>query len=189
MSQSSLCYCVGCGEDITFDLALIERYGCEVFAFDPTPRAAHHVRRVAGHQAKYHFKPVGIWSTDGTVKFFEPRNAAEVSHSITNLQSTSSYITVPVVTLSGALEENSHSRLSLLKLDIEGAEANVLDSILKSAVEIDILLVEFDGLARAGVAELRRARSIMGRLLRRGYEVFWIEGRNVTLTLTRPARA
>ena len=29
----------GVGEDASFDLGIIERFGCSVFAFDPTPRA------------------------------------------------------------------------------------------------------------------------------------------------------
>ena len=39
LTANSVCYCVGVGEDITFDLGLIDRFGCEVYAFDPTPRS------------------------------------------------------------------------------------------------------------------------------------------------------
>ena len=39
LREDWICYCGGVGEDITFDLGLIERYGCTVHAFDPTPRA------------------------------------------------------------------------------------------------------------------------------------------------------
>lgn len=34
LDKNSICYCVGVGEDITFDLELIKRFDCQVYAFD-----------------------------------------------------------------------------------------------------------------------------------------------------------
>lgn len=45
LDHSSVCYCAGVGEDVSFDLALIKKFGCEVLAFDPTPRAIEYVRK------------------------------------------------------------------------------------------------------------------------------------------------
>ena len=39
LSRDSVCYCVGVGEDISFDLGLIRQFRCQIYAFDPTPRA------------------------------------------------------------------------------------------------------------------------------------------------------
>ena len=64
LRKSSICYCAGVGEDITFDISLIESVGCEVFAFDPTPRAAEHVGLAAAGVEQFHFYPVGLWSSD-----------------------------------------------------------------------------------------------------------------------------
>src|SRR3982751_577839 len=47
LDSSSVCYCAGVGTDVSFDLGLIERYGCDVFAFDPTPAAVDHVQQLA----------------------------------------------------------------------------------------------------------------------------------------------
>ncbi len=38
-------YSVGVGSDITFDRAMIERFGCTVHAFDPTPMAREWVAK------------------------------------------------------------------------------------------------------------------------------------------------
>lgn len=43
LANSAICYCVGSGEDISFDTALVEDFGCQVFSFDPTPKAIAHV--------------------------------------------------------------------------------------------------------------------------------------------------
>jgi hypothetical protein len=39
MSQESVVYSIGVGEDISFDLELIRRFGVQIHAFDPTPRS------------------------------------------------------------------------------------------------------------------------------------------------------
>src|SRR3546814_4844547 len=38
-----VCYAGGVGEDVTFALGIIDRFGCQVFAFDPHPRAIAYV--------------------------------------------------------------------------------------------------------------------------------------------------
>jgi len=37
-AATAVVYSLGIGEDISFDLALIEKYGARVHAFDPTPK-------------------------------------------------------------------------------------------------------------------------------------------------------
>src|SRR5690606_25746429 len=39
LNAQSICYCIGAGEDISFDIELINRFDCHVYTFDPTPRA------------------------------------------------------------------------------------------------------------------------------------------------------
>lgn len=41
-----VCYCGGVGDDISFDLAFIERFGCSVHAFDPTPSSIEYVKHL-----------------------------------------------------------------------------------------------------------------------------------------------
>src|SRR6185436_1131907 len=42
LSTNSICYCVGAGEDISFEVELINQFNCNVYTFDPTPRARKH---------------------------------------------------------------------------------------------------------------------------------------------------
>jgi FkbM family methyltransferase len=144
LNRESICYCVGVGEDITFDLALIDRFGCQVFAYDPTPRAALHVKSHAVGYDKYIYKRMGLWDKDEVIKFYAPANPDNVSHSAINLQKTDTYFEAQCKRLSTLLSENVHERISLLKLDIEGAEYKVVESILSDHLKIDILCVEYD---------------------------------------------
>lgn len=144
INSGSICYCAGCGEDISFDLGLIQRFGCHVYALDPTPRAIDYVQAVAGHNPLYHFFPIGLWDEDETLRFFSPKNPAHVSHSLLNLQKSDSYIEVPVKRLKQVMLERGHERIDLLKLDIEGAEYKVVESLLDDDLDVGVLCIEFD---------------------------------------------
>ena len=143
LNSASICYCAGVGEDVSFDLALIERFGCDVHAFDPTPRAVRFVQERV-NEPKFHFLPVGVWSADETKRFYAPDRADNVSHSILNLRSMGDYFEAPCKSLPTLMRELGHDRIDLLKLDIEGAEYAVLDSLIEHRIQPKILAVEFD---------------------------------------------
>jgi len=144
LNAESICYCVGCGEDISFDIGLINYFKCNVYGFDPTPRAIRHVETVAGHNPKYHFHSIGLWDKEDALKFFAPKNPAHVSHSLLNLQNTKDFITIKVNRLSALMEKFGHDRLDLLKIDIEGAEYKVIESIVEDGLDIRVICVEYD---------------------------------------------
>lgn len=144
LNASSICYTVGCGQDVSFDTGLIERYGCDVYAFDPTPRGIQHVTLEIPPNPKYHFTPVGLWDSEDVLKFYAPINPAHDSYSAVNLQHTQTYVTAPVKRLSQIMRENNHTHLDLLKIDIEGAEYRVVDSIIQDQLDIRIFCVEYD---------------------------------------------
>ncbi|MGF1588174.1 MAG: FkbM family methyltransferase [Pleurocapsa sp.] len=144
LDSNSICYCVGCGEDISFDLSLIDRFGCDVCAFDPTPRAIQHVQEVAGDIPQYRFFELGLWDKEDQLKFYVPQDSSHVSHSLLNLQQTKDYICVPVNRLSNIMQEMGHAKIDLLKIDIEGAEYKVIESILEDQIEIKIICIEYD---------------------------------------------
>ncbi len=187
IKPESTCYCVGCGEDISFDLGLIQRFGCEVFAFDPTPRAIDYVRAHAADNRRYHFSALGLWDKADRLKFYVPVNPKDVSHSLLNLQKTHDYIEVPVDRLSTIMQRNGHSRLDLLKLDIEGAEYKVLDSIFADRIECTILCVEFDEYWNPLDRDwLQRIRDYVERILARGYLMIDAPGNGNYTFLKRP---
>lgn len=137
-------YCGGVGEDITFDLALIERTGCTVHAFDPTPRAIAFVAAEARAVPRFRFMPVGLWSEDTVLRFYAPRNPAHVSHSVVNLQRTAEYFEAPCRSLESLMRELGDDRIDLLKVDIEGAEHRVVRSMLGGHLRPTVLCMEID---------------------------------------------
>ncbi|QSJ17343.1 FkbM family methyltransferase [Nostoc sp. UHCC 0702] len=144
LQAESICYCVGCGEDITFDLGLIETFDCHVYAFDPTPRAIKHVREHAAHYDQYHFFDIGLWDQEEKLRFYAPKNLDHVSHSALNLQKTEEFFEAKVDRLANIMQKNGHTHIDLLKLDIEGAEYKVINSIIEDKLDIKILCIEYD---------------------------------------------
>ena len=137
LDAGSICYCVGCGEDISFDIGLIDKFGCDVFAFDPTPRAIKYVDNVAANNSQYHFFEIGLWDKEDTLKFYAPSNSEYVSHSLVNLHKTTDYIEVKVKRLLDIMKDIGHQKIDLLKIDIEGAEYKVIESIVEDCIEYD----------------------------------------------------
>jgi FkbM family methyltransferase len=127
LTETSIVYSAGVGEDVTFDLAVIEAVGCEVWAFDPTPRSIEFARSI--REPKFHFLPYGLWSDDSVQRFHAPVDATHVSHSIANLQQTTAYFEAECRSVHSLMTELGHDQIDLLKLNIEGAEYAVLASL------------------------------------------------------------
>jgi FkbM family methyltransferase len=170
-----LCYCGGVGEDLTFDLGLIRRFGVTVYAFDPTPRAITYANSEARDEFRFRFLPVGLWSEDTTLRFFAPRDPAHVSHSALNLQKTTEFFEARCRSLASLMAELGHEGVDLVKLDIEGAEHVVIDSMLKAGIRPTVLCTEID----QPVGPLRFWRTIH-RVRSAGYALVAISSWNFT---------
>ncbi len=176
INNESICYCVGVGEDITFDLGLIEHFNCSVYAFDPTPISKLYVQKHTKDVLKFHFFDVGLWDTEAVLKFYAPSNPKYVSHSILNLQKTQDFFEAPCKRLSTLMKENDHKRLDLLKLDIEGAEYKVIDSIIEAQLDIGIICVEYDEAGNPLDEDyLKRIKQSVLKLVNFGYTLVAVE--------------
>lgn len=180
IEANSICYCVGCGEDISFDVALINQYACAVDGIDPTPKAVEFVKRETQNQPLYRLHEVALWSEAGSMKFFTPADSSHVSHSLTNLQETSDYIEVDTVRLSALMKDNGHKELTLLKLDVEGAENTIVSTLLEDKISCDILCIEFDELLYPTTERLTQISQTIRALFSAGYQLFWVESSNFT---------
>jgi FkbM family methyltransferase len=177
LGTDSVCYCVGIGEDASFDLGLIDRYGCDVNSFDPTPVAVSYVSSIVTPPS-FHFHAVGLWSHDGEIPFHAPQNKAHASYSALNIQETRESVYCRVKRLSSLMSELGHTHLDLLKMDIEGAEFDVIDSILVDGLDIDTICVEFH--RRSG--GLDQIIETIDSLRARGWGIIAVDEWNLTFT-------
>ena len=191
----------GLGEDASFDVEFAARYGATVLIFDPTPRAITHFdelsRRIGasatrpydsgGQQPSEAYDlstvtsrqlqllPLAVSDESGTAKFFAPADARHVSHSLINLQMSddedASFITVDAISVDDLKNHVPLPAISLVKMDIEGAEILVLRRMLDTNFLPKQLLVEFDELNFPSRAARKRFDSTHQRILDSGYSV------------------
>ena len=209
LSPECRCYLFGAGEDISFDIALIRRFGAEAHVFDPTPRAKIHVDGLiaatrsgrpfpvngdpeisyeieAADLERLHFHPIGIWSKSEKLRFYAPANPDHVSHSAVNLQGTTSYFEAEVQPLDRLMQELGHALPDLVKLDVEGAEYQALGAMLAADLLPDHLLVEFDeGNQPLDQDAPKRIREQIETLREAGYGIVHLAGWNASFKRIR----
>ena len=127
-------------------------------------------------------EPVALWVENTTVKFYEPKNKQHVSHSITNYQNDFSEETdfkeVPAFTIASVLEKHSINpdSLQLVKLDIEGAEIEVVKNMMAENILPRQLLLEFDELNVPSKKSVSRVDQTHKLLLQKGYQLIYTDG-------------
>lgn len=170
ISEDSIVYSFGIGEDISFDLELIKNYKCRVFAFDPTPRSIQWLKKQDLPLELYYFD-YGISDFDGKSQFFVPENPNHISHSIIHHSNTKNRsINVQIRRLETITTDLGHKHIDILKMDIEGAEYQVIKDILSSNFEIHQILVEFHHrFINNGIV---KTKEIIGLLNNNGYKLF-----------------
>ena len=151
----------GVGEDISFEIELINKYNCRVILIDPTPRSIHHYNNIIknlGHKKKtkysstanqkitsYDLKKIkkknlilikkAIYNKNNKVlNFFSPINKNNVSHSLILNENLSkkNFLSIKTISIDKIIKTNHIRNLNLIKLDIEGiAPQIILDMMTK----------------------------------------------------------
>jgi len=180
----------GLGQDISFDVAFLSRFGGSVIGIDPNPDSLAWCRTHC---------PPGMRLVDGafwteagrTLTFHLPRAKEELpqgadgvsgslhgSHAYVGGGATRQVATTDFAALL-ALARREHC--DVLKLDVEGAEYDVLPELARSGqlARCRQLLVEFHhGVTGHGKDE---TESVLGLLRGAGFELVHVEGRNASL--------
>lgn len=171
LTNESIVYSFGIGEDISFDKAVIEKHKCRVFAFDPTPKSIHWIK-TQQLPPNFTFFEYGINGKTGFVTFNLPKNKDHVSGSIIRHQNVdaNNNVVVPMKCLTDIAAELGHNHIDALKIDIEGSEYDVIDSILSTPVQIDQILLELH--ERFFSDGKSRTTKLLSSLKDKGYGLF-----------------
>jgi FkbM family methyltransferase len=191
----------GLGEDASFDVEFAARFDATVLIADPTPRAITHFEQLVsriGLPADLPYGPSGsqpiesyplnnvgrnqllliekaIWKERKKLKFFLPVNSEYVSHSITNFsqgyREDTAAIEVDADTYEDFLRFAKVQCFPIVKLDIEGAEVEVIVQLLEQHRPHQIL-VEYDELSVPSKHAIERITVCHRSLLNAGYRLF-----------------
>lgn len=121
-----------------------------------------------------------LWNKITELKFFAPKNEKNVSHSISNFQhqyaDNTPHLVVGTTTVDTLLRIHGLEDLALLKLDIEGAEVEVIQCLLKNKIYPGQILVEFDELIDLTKYSKKRIEKTIAMLREANYVLRWRSG-------------
>lgn len=147
LGTSSTIVDVGCADDPDFSEFMIDTFGCKSFGVDPTRKHFAALAKVAArYQGKFSHLPYAVANQSGTLTFYESKVNASGSlkqdHTNVKNDEVVAY-DVKAVSLP-ELKVLVGSKIDLLKLDLEGAEYELLQNLQPSdLVDVEQLFVEF----------------------------------------------
>lgn len=165
IEPSWTCYCVGIGGDISFDLELIRRYGVEVRAFDAVADYASMAAEQGSDEPRFSAHQAAIATSDGPIRMQVTHDQQSQSVSSAGLYESGDFVDVPGRTLPSLMAEFGDKRIDLLKLDIEGAEYEVLPTIDMHALGVKVFATQLHHTGSVG-----EARGLIAKLRKDGYE-------------------
>lgn len=173
VTAESVVYSFGIGEDASWDLGLIQAKKCEVHGFDPTPKSLSWVKNNIS-DSRFSIRPWALADTDGSLDLWLPANEEHVSASCRASDTSSSKkITVTCRCLSSIMDELGHEFVDVLKMDIEGAEYDVIEQITnEGAKRIGVILIEFHHWMSA--FHLDETRNAIEQLANVGFLPAWV---------------
>jgi FkbM family methyltransferase len=171
LSENSVIYSFGIGTDITFDLKCIIKHRVNVYGFDPTPKSIDWVKSRDIHP-NFHFYEFGISNETGFQEFYLPDRPKGVSGSmIANpIVSEKLKIKVAMKSFEDLAEQLGHKKIDVIKMDIEGSEYDVIDSIINSTIIVNQYLLEFHD--RFYDINHPKSKEVVEKLSAKGYGIY-----------------
>ena len=146
LEKDDIVYSFGICDDIGFELDAIQKK-VNIFAFDPTPYSVDWIK-TQKLPSNFKFYPWAASGTDGEF-FLYPRVQKKGKKSTVmytfhkEAGAGDDGVKVKALTLQTIAKELGHSKIDVLKMDIEGAEYEVVDSLLASSLRPKMVLIEF----------------------------------------------
>jgi len=137
-----MCYLVGAGGDVSFDLELIRKYGVTVRSIDAVESYVEDARAEADGQLGFTAVHAAIALKDGPIRMQVTHDPGSLSVSAAQLYDSDDFIELPGRTLPSLMAELGDEKIDLLKLDIEGSEYEVLPTLDLAALGVKVFAVQ-----------------------------------------------
>ena len=161
----------GLGEDASFDVEMIDRYNAKIILIDPTPRSVEYYNKLKSRFTKkgskkynesgkidptiydmtrvnennFLFEDKAISKiNDGKMELFHPENDEHVSLSVNKKTPSQKKFFATTTNLENIIKKFNLKEVDILKLDIEGAELEVLEDMMIRKIYPKQLLIEYD---------------------------------------------
>tara|TARA_A100001015_G_scaffold314330_1_gene423543 strand:- start:1131 stop:2582 length:1452 start_codon:yes stop_codon:yes gene_type:complete len=203
LDENSIIYSGGVGEDISFDLKINNKYKSNIILIDPTKRALKHFEEVKTYYAtkkntfsgdiqpdylnniqnlnpdfgKFMYINKGLYREKSVLKFYKQTNPQYVSQSLVDNMFGNDYDEVD--SIKNIMSDLNHTKIDLLKLDIEGSEIDVLNQMLDDKIYPKYLCIEFDLLLKRKDPN-KLTQKLVNRLQENNYKILEIKDLNIT---------
>ena len=144
--------------DTVFDIGanngLFSRYlmdrGCKnVYAFEPNKEATKNAKSILGNNEDYELIEKAIGIHDGELTFYVSENnttIGSISKEHVANHSNPIEVKVPCISLKSFISEKGIEKISLIKMDIEGAEYQIIEDLDEDIFNMtESFLIEFHG--------------------------------------------
>lgn len=135
LNERSVVYSIGLGTDISWDKMVIKTVGCHVHGFDDTPISNRFLERHADALPRnFHWHRYVVSDEDRPMTLMLPNGfttsfSAKGVKSARGFQKSSNY-TAQALTLRSMMKMLNHSSVDVLKMDVEGFEFRIFNSLL-----------------------------------------------------------
>lgn len=143
ISTGGLALCAGVGEDVSFDYMLLKEHKMRVIAIDPTEKAERYVKRLS--LPNYTFLKSALVSSKNKSEYidiFENKRDDHVSESVLSTHTSivdSKHRKVRCVSIDSLVSQ--FGKFDLIKIDVEGAEYEIIDSL--DHIDAEQICLEF----------------------------------------------
>ena len=172
ITERSIVYSLGVLTEISFDLHLVNNFGCQVFLYDPTPVSIQFMKQFKSNKLLI-YRPVGVWIENTVLKFYEPKYGG--SASVMRNDKTGRYFEAKCLTMESLMRENQHKKISIFKADIEGAALPILNQMIQNKTFPDQIVCEFER-PQGNMSKVqdffRALSSLRSNLAEEGYEEY-----------------
>ena len=155
LTSDSVILSAGVGHNISFELELIDKTGANIHVFDPSPTGIKTVKALSHTNISENiiFVPKAISGVSGYILLDPPDIAEEGSWKAASKHNTEGAIRIESVSLSDYCRNHEIEHIDLLKIDIEGAEYDVIDNLLSEKLSIKQICLEFHCKAQIGIQQ------------------------------------
>ncbi len=165
IQPSWICYLVGAGGDVSFDLDLVHRYGVTSRSFEAVEDYVVRAREQAGEEPRFSAHHAAIAAVDGPIRMQVTHDPGSLSVSAAKLYDSHRFIELPGRSLPSLMNEFGDAQIDLLKIDIEGSEYEVMPTIDLRALGVKVFAIQLHHTGSVG-----EARRLIAGLREQGYE-------------------
>lgn len=180
-NESSVIIDVGCGYEAELSRHLIEKHNLSAFGVDPTIKHAQSLQELEKSSGgKFHHLAIAVTMKNGFVTFYESKQneSGSILEEHNNMQNDEiKTYNVESLSLQGLVQRIRQTPIDFIKLDIEGAEYELLAEIKDEEINLfKQIFIEFH--FRCTNHSVHETKLLVHKICDKGFKMFTLDQEN-----------